>query len=1092
MQKMYANLLNIPKGDQFIDRPDEWYNNLFANLQTFNKEEFVDFIQDFILKTYTIQNHGIEPKHWEVNDEKISQWVLHADDPNLFLKDNYEYDYLKKENWDRLHDECFNVYKLWQDNDEFMKNHRVLDVIMLITQTANIAGIQYALKRSRQEHLNTPKSQFYDKDCKYDVKYTLDKDKILKMCTKSDDDLKRQSADCVEFDFEFREFFLYRGCQKVWFLTKIEDKDGYIRFSIHCNSRYITYNTKTRFNDDYKIFELFVNPDGSMEIADNPIFDKIYNIIPFDIDKAYTTTIETRFNFHTVDRFDKIRKHVVQHDNKSVTYLSLASQGYKLDSYLSYKNNFSSEMIELLLMPIVNNLDELKEFNGLDKSYTADYFELACHMQQNFFYHMKKFLFNIIFAYKIGNKDINKYFYETNSWSYEKQMSFFDTRRFARHVTLMLDARGIKLSSIKNSKDLKDILFEDYLIRKMDISLTKDEGDNKLYTLNIANGISVSTILDTIYKYNVTPLFIEILLLKTWLGREGIESVEAESSEEAYAKLVEKKIIDKVGEDYKITDAYIEKSLKDLGINPKMGTNSISTYATVVMYMEKWLAAFDANSKDIEVKDEPNKMFIFKENIFDKDNDNNGRNIISSMFVDETITDESFLKMNFIQSLGFDTIYNNLKNYGYLLPMSEENRTHVIADGECEGILKSKVVTVEEYIKNGKDLGEYFDYKEERVVNNFNNLLLRGTINIDLDMTDDDSVKFRSSKRWVSPIYDSNFNVTALIFSEIIYDIAKERQELGTINLYVDALNMAAKMGLPLKSTCSTPLAVKEYHDELSNIMNIKELEKIKKNNSFRFFNIGIDYIDAVVKLKSLGYEILDDSLSLAYEGQRQSNCINSYSNREDRGELLLVSYLDSVEKRVSIEIHGNGRNGYSVNQMKLKANRNPSEALRAKIEADVASCTENIVNNDAILKLKKARVQVILKRRLDGEKIDLNGFIYSNGDDSKKVKYLDVDNITVKDIKELEKETPEVRAYIESGDDNSFEIKNLKMIKAKIIEKISNKKVTDIENLDVSDLESYFNKTKEELEKSIAVAGQGQAEFENDDDEYDDDDDWD
>ena len=179
MQKMYANLLNIPKGDQFIDRPDEWYNNLFANLQTFNKEEFVDFIQDFILKTYTIQNHGIEPKHWEVNDEKISQWVLHADDPNLFLKDNYEYDYLKKENWDRLHDECFNIYKLWQDNDEFMKNHRVLDVIMLITQTANIAGIQYALKRSRQEHLNTPKSQFYDKDCIYNVKYTLDKDKIF-------------------------------------------------------------------------------------------------------------------------------------------------------------------------------------------------------------------------------------------------------------------------------------------------------------------------------------------------------------------------------------------------------------------------------------------------------------------------------------------------------------------------------------------------------------------------------------------------------------------------------------------------------------------------------------------------------------------------------------------------------------------------------------------------------------------------------------------------------------------------------------------------------------------------------------------------
>ena len=106
-----------------------------------------------------------------------------------------------------------------------------------------------------------------------------------------------------------------------------------------------------------------------------------------------------------------------------------------------------------------------------------------------------------------------------------------------------------------------------------------------------------------------------------------------------------------------------------------------------------------------------------------------------------------------------------------------------------------------------------------------------------------------------------------------------------------------------------------KYHNELVKKINFKKAESIPD----RKLKIHKDY-DRLLKALCNKYELIDTEKRLYLEGQRQHNCVYSYLDYIERGECVIFSYVDSYNKRFTIEFYiSDGK--YFINQISGKYN---------------------------------------------------------------------------------------------------------------------------------------------------------------------------
>ena len=109
-----------------------------------------------------------------------------------------------------------------------------------------------------------------------------------------------------------------------------------------------------------------------------------------------------------------------------------------------------------------------------------------------------------------------------------------------------------------------------------------------------------------------------------------------------------------------------------------------------------------------------------------------------------------------------------------------------------------------------------------------------------------------------------------------------------------------------------------KYHNELVKKINFKKAESI----SDRKLKIHKDYDRLLKALCNLcnKYELIDTEKRLYLEGKRQHNCVYSYLDYIERGECVIFSYVDSDNKRFTIEFYiSDGK--YFINQISGKYN---------------------------------------------------------------------------------------------------------------------------------------------------------------------------
>ena len=106
-----------------------------------------------------------------------------------------------------------------------------------------------------------------------------------------------------------------------------------------------------------------------------------------------------------------------------------------------------------------------------------------------------------------------------------------------------------------------------------------------------------------------------------------------------------------------------------------------------------------------------------------------------------------------------------------------------------------------------------------------------------------------------------------------------------------------------------------KYHNELVKKINLKKSESIP----YRKLKIHKDY-DRLLKALTGKYELIDNEKRLYVEGQRQHNCVYSYLDYIERGECIIFSYVDSNNKRFTIEFYINDGK-YYINQLSGKYN---------------------------------------------------------------------------------------------------------------------------------------------------------------------------
>ena len=106
-----------------------------------------------------------------------------------------------------------------------------------------------------------------------------------------------------------------------------------------------------------------------------------------------------------------------------------------------------------------------------------------------------------------------------------------------------------------------------------------------------------------------------------------------------------------------------------------------------------------------------------------------------------------------------------------------------------------------------------------------------------------------------------------------------------------------------------------EYHNELVKKINLKKAESIPD----RKLKIHNNY-ERLIKALCNKYELIDNEKRLYIEGQKQHNCVYSYLDYIERGECVIFSYVDSNNKRFTIEFYISDVK-YFINQISGKYN---------------------------------------------------------------------------------------------------------------------------------------------------------------------------
>lgn len=106
-----------------------------------------------------------------------------------------------------------------------------------------------------------------------------------------------------------------------------------------------------------------------------------------------------------------------------------------------------------------------------------------------------------------------------------------------------------------------------------------------------------------------------------------------------------------------------------------------------------------------------------------------------------------------------------------------------------------------------------------------------------------------------------------------------------------------------------------KYHNELVKKINLKKAESIPDRN----LKIHNNY-DRLLKSLCNKYELIDTEKRLYLEGQRQHNCVYSYLDYIERGDCIIFSYVDSNNKRFTIEFYIRDEK-YYINQLSGKYN---------------------------------------------------------------------------------------------------------------------------------------------------------------------------
>lgn len=945
---------------KYSDLTVEEYHKMFGEIsQLKSNKEFCDYFIDFVVKNYTMQGREVEPFEGKIGDLKVKQWILGSDMPGMHHKPNYQ-----PQDFGDIHRR---IFKTWNKttNDDYMKNHLMIEIMMFLSHTGNPCSYQQGLENVISYHkildpemmkkvekyhkdsdwkqaLNLKEEEYEKEDSRNKGKrtyYEVNKEKFLKLCTKTDEELRKQSEDRDGEDFNWREFILCKKFENFLVLTRAESPDGTIKLSFHSYHQEFRIMTEKVNRHCYRILDFTYNPDGTITTSDNPVFDKRYvEAIDFGIDDVEPSNIDTRYDFHGLDNRNFKNKQPFATDTNTFTFLRLKDQAYEFDNWILHDCRFSTDIIEATLYPIVPK-KMVAEAYGLTEEDNFDYLDYWTKLFIDYFYTIKKYAFNMHFCYLIHDPKLMAIYNMASGWNQKQKISFFESKRIFKHLYCLIKNSGHKLSEVKNVDDLKSFLFEEEFLKYIPVYIREEDG----YFMLTAD-LDIESMNKIIMKTGVAPVSASKDVIRNINRRDGAiitkdKSDEIKTKKDFKKYLEEKEFIVTLDKKMYLSKKIIDKELREIPVDRLNQSRNLGNYFTAIEFIEKFCAAFVS---DRELGFDDDVIYTFLKPVPEQIIQN------TDYFSMERVFNDHENGRNFIKTLNVDSIANNLKEHGFFMKMKPEMIYHYVNNREFKGTLHIKRMSLEEInkIQNYEDL---FLYREKNILKSIRNILVNGSTDYNLDVEKSEGIDFKYSRRWMVPIYNSSLNVEEVLVYEMIYNEIEDREAIrddnDTLSTLIDAMKMAFELNVPFNTRISTKAKLVEFHDNLSYTLNLLKQEK---ENDYAQYQINLPYMPlaAIVSHYYEGYTVLDDNMKIANEGNQQRNCILSYKDRAAAGTLMLLSYQDPKEGRTSIEIRA--ENGgkptpeglflYNIVQNKLKANRNPRKELETQLKKQLTT----------------------------------------------------------------------------------------------------------------------------------------------------------
>lgn len=979
---------------KFKDMDVEKYYKMFGEIsQKETNIEFCDYFINFIVENYTMQGRAIEPFEGKIGNMKVKQWILGSDMPGIHHKPNYT-----EEEYKDIHRK---IFKTWSKttNDEFMKNHLMVEIMMFLSHTGNPCAYQQGIENvisyhkvvdekimerikelhknsDWEEALNLGEKEYEKSDSRNNGKrtyYELNKGRFLKMCTTTDEELRNRSQDRDGEDFNWREFILCKKFENFLTLTRVEYPDGKVHVSLHSYHQEFRIMTEKVTKYDYRILEFTYNVDGTITTADNAVFNKTYNdALKFDLDSIEPANVDTRYEFHGLDNRNWKNKHPFASDSTTFTYLILKDQIYEFDNWVLHECRFSTDIVEATMYPLIPK-EMVAEAYGLSNDDKFDYLDYWTKLFIDYFYTIKKYAFNMHMCWLVKDPKLMALYNLSSGYTQRQKISFFESKRIFKHLYCLIKNTGHNLSEVKNLDDLKSFLFEEEFLKYIPVYIA-EEKDYFVLTADL----DVASLNRIIIKTGIVPVSASKDVIRNINRRDGAivtkdksDTMKSKKDFEKYLK--DSEFVVTSNKKMYLAKKLIDKELREIPVDRLNQSRNLGNYFTAIESIEKFCAAFVS---DRELGFDDNVIYTFLKPIPESVEQN------TDYFSMERVFNDNENGRNFIKTLNVDSIVNNLKEHGFFMKMKPEQIYHYVNNREFKGVLKVRKYSVDELnkIQNYEDL---FLYREKPILKTIRNILVNGSTDYNLDVTKQEGIDFKYSKRWMSPIYNNKLDIEEVLVYEMVYDEIKDKNESrndnDTLSTLVDAMKMAFELNVPFNTRISTKAKLVEFHDNLSYTLN---LLKQQKDNDYMQYQIALPYmpIAAIVSHYYNGYTILDDNMKIANEGNQQRNCILSYKDRAASGTLMLLSYQDPKEGRTSIEIRAenggkptpNGLFIYNIIQSKLKANRNPRKELEEKLKNDL-TCVDITIEG-----FNKAMLDICIANyfRNKGIKVDLNGHL--------------------------------------------------------------------------------------------------------------------